>query len=195
MTFLPGLDLPAILPQPTAEDDDWYTPRWLLGWLPPVGLDPCAAARAHVAAERRFDLRAGQDGLALPWEMAGGEADRSLIVFCNPPYSDCARWVERCRSQAEAQVRPVVALIPAKPGEVYWFDHVWGQAKAVGFLRGRVRFDTVNGPAKDAATFGSALVVWGPPALAALAVGGLRCRAEGDTRRPVWLDASPARVA
>lgn len=171
----------ARLPEPTAEDDDFYTPKWLLAWLPPVGLDPCWAPKSNVHGCRIvFDLRKGMDGLAQPWLL---QDPKQEIVWCNPPYSDCARWVARCREQSGRNT--VVALIPAKPGENYWHDHVWGAGCEVGFLRGRVRFDTVNGPAKDCSTFGLALVVWGHRA--AEVVGIIDARAKGHPQRPVWM--------
>lgn len=181
MTFLPGFDPPPVLPTPTAEDDDFYTPLWLLEWLPPIALDPCAAAKSLVQARRKYDLRDGQDGLVLPWTYPLDFTHS--IVFTNCPYSDCARWVARCREQSDCHGVNVVALIPAKPGEAYWHEHIWPCA-TVGFLRGRIRFDTVNGPAEDAATFGSALVVWGP--LRAYVAERIALRAEKDKRRPVW---------
>lgn len=183
LLFFPGFEPDPVLPEPTAEDDDFYTPRWFLAWLPPVALDPCGAEKAHVQAGRVLDLRRGEDGLALPW-------NAPALTFCNPPYSACSAWVARCHDQARMGV--VAALIPAKPGEAYWHEHIWGSAHSVGFLRGRIKFDTVNGPAKDAATFGSALVVWGSQWSAGKFVQHVNQAAGDDVRRPHWVSARAA---
>lgn len=189
MTYFPGMEPPPVLPQPTAESDDFYTPAWLLKWLPPIGLDPCAAAKASVRATSRFDLRDGVDGLAMPWRVDSWASDDRAIVYCNPPYSNCAEWVAKCRQEGDRWGRAVVALIPAKPGEAYWHEHIWNVAGAVGFLRGRIRFDTVNGPAPDCATFGSALVVWGSAEAGIAAVRTICERSAADKRAPKWVDA------
>lgn len=184
---LPGMEPPPALPQPTADEDDFFTPKWLLDWLPPIGLDPCWHPRSNVRSERTFDLRQGESGLAISWYC---NCHRKLpesgrIVWVNCPYNDCARWVARCHEQSLVCGHAVVALIPAKPGEHYWHEHIWGEARWVGFLRGRMRFDTVNGPAPDCATFGSALVIWGNDADESQAT--IINRSRNDPRKPWWV--------
>lgn len=186
---LPGLAPAPVLPTPTAESDDWFTPQWILDWLPPIGLDPCWSQKSNVRpvgmrfSDSAFDLRAGQDGLVLPWKV-GPYAPDDAVIYANPPYSDCARWVERCEGQAGEW--PVVALIPAKPGERYWHRHVWRNAY-VGFINGRVAFDTVAGKGKACGVFTSAIVVWGD--MAAQTVATIRGRAKGHPQEPVWVRA------
>lgn len=141
-----------------AASDEWFTPRWFLAWLPPIRLDPCASPHSNVAAANVLDVRAGHDGLTQAWSVPeSGDG----IVFVNPPYSDCARWVEKCAAIAATAAIPIVALVPGYAGDQYWHRAVWGKAQWVGFIAGRIRFDTANGPGKDSASFTSAMVCWG----------------------------------
>ena len=186
--FLPGFDEIDIA-APTGASDEWFTPQWLLDWLPPIALDPCWSPQSSVVAAAALDVRKGVDGLRVPWGVVLPPLDFPpglAIVFVNPPYSDCAAWVAKCAEEARREHFPIVALIPAKPGEVYWHEHVWGVAHAVGFLRGRVPFDTVAGRGKDAGTFGSALVVWGSSLRAGQTVATIAARSCSSARRPKW---------
>lgn len=143
-----------------ATSNEWYTPRWLLAWLPPVVLDPCWAPGSSVQALHKVDVREGRDGLALSW-VDLVEPGTEGVVFCNPPYSDCATWVDKCAAEACYLQHTLVALVPAYAGDRYWHRSVWRQAAFVGFVAGRIKFETGGGQsAKDAASFCSALIVW-----------------------------------
>lgn len=167
-------------PQPDGASDEWYTPRWLLDWVPPVGFDPCWAPESNVRPAVGWDVRSGHNGLLEPWP-----EDVPGIVFVNPPYSDCASWVAKCQREADRLQRVVVALVPGYAGDQYWHRHVWGRACWVGFIAGRIRFDTLGGQrAKDAASFTSALVCWGPADAAGTVLRTVRERAAGQ--RGLW---------
>ena len=183
MQFLPGLEPEPAADRPDAASDEWYTPKWLLAWLPAIWFDPCWCASSNVDTLSGLDVRNGSDGLAEDWASL---FDRPGIVWVNPPYSDCAAWVARCAEQARLLDRVVVALIPAKPGEVYWHTHIWGQA-AVGFLRGRVAFDTIAGPGTESGLVGSALIVWGADEKADQVVLHIARAARGHRQAPVWV--------
>lgn len=162
---------------PDAGSDEWYTPRWLLAWLPLIDLDPCWCSASSVRAALTYDLRRGQDGLALPW--AG-------VVWCNPPYSECRRWVAHAyRAGRSGTIAAVVLLIPASVGDTFWHEMIWGQDAVVGFLRGRVPFDTAAGPGKATGLGGSALVIFGPDRLAVHAE--IAAKSATHKRRPAWV--------
>lgn len=172
---------------PDASSDDWFTPSWLLAWLPSIALDPCWSARSNVRASAVVDASTGDDGL---WGEVGGWAKRAgagQIVYVNPPYSDCARWVERCEVESRSLSVPVVALVPAYSGDAYWHRAVWRRAQFVGFLAKRLRFDIAPGvPAPSCASFTSAFVVWGDAVKARAVVAGIAALA-GE--RVFWVDA------
>lgn len=187
--FEPG-ELPLVV-HPGGQDatsNEWYTPRWLLDWLPEVLLDPCWAPGSSVGARHTVDVRDGRDGLQLHWaDLVDPQAQG--VVWCNPPYGDCANWVRKCRNEARYLRQPVVALVPAYAGDQYWHREVWRQACFVGFVAGRIRFDLAGGvPAKDSASFTSALVIWASQPEAAQRV--LVSMAYRAGRKVLWVDAA-----
>jgi len=171
---------------PDGASDEWYTPRWVLDLCPPAALDPCWCEASSVQPMASLDLRRGQDGLAERWgDHLQGLDLAGRIVWVNPPYSDCAAWLAKCADEGERLPIPVVAFVPAKCGEAYWFRMVWGRAAWVVLIKGRIAFDTVNGRAKTAGSFASALVCWGPQELAQQVLGELQERAK-RARVEVW---------
>ena len=163
---------------PAGASDEWYTPRWVLDLVPAAALDPCWCEASNVQALAQLDLRRGQDGLAEHWgDHLVGLDLKGRVVWVNPPYSDCAAWMAKCAAEGERLPIPVVAFVPAKSGEAYWFRTVWGRAVWVVLLRGRVAFDTVAGRAKSPGSFTSAFVCWGRPELAQAVLATLQERA------------------
>lgn len=162
---------------PGAASDEWYTPQWILDWLPAVDLDPCWCADSSVHATSTYDLRRGQDGLELPWH---GN------TWCNPPYSKCSLWVAKASQEgARGTIAAAILLIPASAGDAFWHELIWGQRACVGFLRGRVPFDTADGKGKGAGLGGSALVIFGPDRLAVQA--HLASKSAKHRRKPFWV--------
>jgi hypothetical protein len=174
---------------PVSTSNEFFTPKWILELLGPIAFDPCWSPDSNVAADVVNDVRVFADGLELDWAGAG-------LCFVNPPYSDCKRWVAKCAAEYAAHGRLIVALIPAKPGEIYWHREIWGRARWVGWIDGRLRFDTVNGPAKDVATFTSALVCWGNAEDAAALLEAMRWNAAlADSPRSFFVVRADAEVA
>lgn len=97
-------------------------------------LDPCPWDDAERIMEN--------DGLARSW--AG------CRVFCNPPYSNIAPWLEKA---SEADV--AVFLLPARTDSKWWHEYAM-QADEIRFVRGRLKF---NG-AKWGAPFPSVILVY-----------------------------------
>ena len=174
---------------PDASSNEWYTPRWVLDLLPSIALDPCWCVQSNVSARNVLDCRDGVDGLLSDWTIAAGRAPvDGSVVFCNPPYSACSVWVEKCAAEAERLPVPVVALVPAYSGDAYWHRAVWRRAAFVGYFVGRLKFDIGPGvPAPWCASFTSCLVVWARSSMQAQAcVEGIAARA-GD--RLYWVRA------
>jgi phage N-6-adenine-methyltransferase len=122
-----------------------------------------AAASAHNAKLPRYVTKE-QDGLAFPWK---GER-----VYCNPPYSDIAPWVEKAAKAIDAPL--VVLLLPANRTEQGWWQtHIEpvrdrdGSPLRVEFLPGRQRFLKAGQPmigANERPPFGICLCIWTRPA-------------------------------
>ena len=110
---------------------EWLTPRYLMEHLGAFDLDPCApiirpwdTARLHYTIE--------DDGLSKQWHGR---------VWCNPPYgSETREWVGRCASHGNA-----IVLIFARTETRTFFDHIWGRADGILFIKGRISFCHVNG--------------------------------------------------
>jgi phage N-6-adenine-methyltransferase len=104
-----------------------------------------------------------QDGLTQQW------AGR---VWCNPPYSNIAAWVEKAWREMEDAAELVVMLLPANRTEQRWWqEHVEPYRDgrlhggiSVHFLPGRPRFfrpsGQVGGPKGDRPPFGCCVLTW-----------------------------------
>ena len=136
-------------------NNSWYTSGTDL-WATPVkvfeeldaefhfNLDPCAVAE-NAKCERYFTPE--QDGLAQDW---GG-----ATVFCNPPFSQMARWVRKCYEESLKPGTKVVMLIPARTDTRYFHDWIYHKAE-LRFIRGRLHYN--DGP--QGAPFPSMVVIY-----------------------------------
>ena len=144
--------------------DDRRTPPDLLSecariaYVSHFDLDVAASAD-NAKAERFFTI--DDDGLTQPW---------FGFVWCNPPYSDIAAWVEKADQERDnPRVSATVMLLPANRTEQWWW-HQWIEryresGVEVHFLAGRRRFDRPGWtkPAKgDRPPFGLCVVVFRP---------------------------------
>jgi hypothetical protein len=130
------------------ETNDWLTSRYILDALGKFDLDPCAAPDQPWATARRH-LTVKDDGLKKPW------AGR---VWLNPPYGEqTARWLEKMARHQDG-----IVLIYARTETQMFFDHVWGRANAIFFLKGRVCFCRPDGSIAAEAGAPSVLVSYDP---------------------------------
>lgn len=163
--------------------DELYTPADILAWFPPVDLDPFWSP--HCATRPRWFLTPELDGFARPWVLPS--LPHTPFVWANPPYSRQADGLRKCAVEAAAGDKIIVALVQGKPGEAYWHEAVWPVAAEVGFTRGRIVHGREPGLPSTGGKFGSALVVYGPSALAALIVEQAAAAARGHKHEPVWV--------
>ena len=133
--------------------DEFYTPARIPKALGRFDLDPCSGPSKHA----RRNLRRPKDGLAIKW------AGR---VWLNPPYSRIEDWLLRFIKHGNG-----IALVNARP-ETVWFQTLAAGASALLFLRGRTKFETPDGPARNPPV-GSVLVAYGKRNAAALRSSGL----------------------
>lgn len=139
-----------------ADRDWWCTPpclveavREALGGT--IDLDPCSNPLSTVGA--RLTYCAADDGLSQPWH-------DHMRIYCNPPYSDPAPWMERCADAAERDSCRVIGCIKADTSTAWWHRQIWGRAKAVCFPRRRVAFLPPPGVEASAPDFAVALPFW-----------------------------------
>ena len=113
--------------------DEWGTPRWLYDYLNNTykfTLDPCSTD-ANALCEQHFTQET--DGLKQTW---------TGRVYCNPPYSEAKKWMQKAfDSCKEGSAELVVCLIPARTETEFWHDYVDRRALQVFFIRGRLVFE------------------------------------------------------
>ena len=115
----------------SSNSDEWETPQYLYDLLNAefgFNLDPCATNENH-KCERYFTKE--RNGLLQKW---GG-----YTVFCNPPYSCIAKWVEKAYREAQQDNTTVVLLIPGRTDTRYFHDFILHRSE-IRFIRGRLKF-------------------------------------------------------
>ena len=60
-------------------------------------------------------------------------------MFCNPPYSEISKWVEKCYREGCKDNTVVVLLIPARTDTKYFHDFIYQRAE-IRFIKGRLKF-------------------------------------------------------
>lgn len=75
-------------------------------------------------------------------------------MFCNPPYSNIAQWVEKAYRETKQDNTIVVLLIPSRTDTKYFHDYIY-QRSEIRFVKGRIRFS-----GKDNAPFPSMIVIF-----------------------------------
>jgi site-specific DNA-methyltransferase (adenine-specific) len=131
----------------TSNSDEWATPQDTFDKLNcefHFDLDPCATAENHKTDSY---FTAEQDGLDQNW---GGHR-----VFCNPPYSEIDKWVEKAYRESRQDHTIVVLLIPARTDTRYFHNFIYNRAE-IRFAKGRLKF----GQSKNSAPFPSMIVIF-----------------------------------
>lgn len=141
----------------SSDSDEWSTPDSLYNQLDTefdFTLDPCATPE-NAKCKKFFTKE--DNGLEKPWKWE--------TVFVNPPYSQIAKWVEKCYYESR-EGATVVLLIPSRTDTRYFHDYIWDLERnrprdgvETRFLKGRLKF----GGAKNSAPFPSVVVVFRIP--------------------------------
>ena len=76
-------------------------------------------------------------------------------MFCNPPYSQASKWVEKAYRESCKDNTLVVLLIFSRTDTKYFHDFIYHRAE-IRFVRGRLKF----GNAKYNAPFPSMIVIF-----------------------------------
>ena len=129
------------------DSDEWATPQVLFDELNDefhFDLDVCATDANH-KCDNYFTKE--DDGLQKNW---GG-----YRVFCNPPYSEVCKWVEKAFYETKQENTLVVVLIPSRTDTKYFHDYIYHRSE-IRFVKGRVKF----GDSKQGAPFPSMIVIF-----------------------------------
>ena len=130
----------------SSKSDEWTTPIELFDALHNrfiFDLDAAASDENHLC-DRYYTKE--HDGLRQSWEWRR--------VFCNPPYSQIARWAEKFQEESSRALL-IVALVPARTDTRWWHKYIMTADKIV-YIRGRLKFSN----SKNSAPFPSALAIW-----------------------------------
>lgn len=134
----------------SSKSNEWDTPKDFYEKLNEefnFNLDPCST-HENAKCEKHYTIL--EDGLKQDW---GGHT-----VFMNPPYGrDISKWVQKAYEESKKPNTTVVCLIPSRTDTSYWHDYIFGKAKDIRFIRGRIKF----GNSKNSAPFPSAVIVFG----------------------------------
>lgn len=131
----------------SSKSNEWATPIEFYKELDNefhFNLDPCSDD-TNYKCEKHFTL--ADDGLSQNW---GG-----YRVFCNPPYSDISKWVEKAFREGHKDNTLVVMLIPARTDTKYFHDYILHRSE-IRFVKGRLKF----GEGKNSAPFPSMVVIF-----------------------------------
>jgi hypothetical protein len=117
-------------------NDGYLTPDSFLGVLSKMGaieLDPAGSeAESFIWPSREYRLDRGEDGLALSWKVKLGS-----IVFCNPPYSETRKWIEKADVEHAQHLSEIFLLVAARTETIAMQA---SKARFVCFWKGRITF-------------------------------------------------------
>lgn len=135
----------------SSRSDEWPTPQAFFDTLHDefaFTLDPCATP-SNAKCLQYFAK--AEDGLVEDWG--------THRVFCNPPYGAAMRaWARKCYLASLAGAT-VVLLAHARTDTRWFHDWVYGKAREIRFLKGRLRLSDVV----QSAPFPSLIAVFKPP--------------------------------
>ncbi len=129
------------------QSDEWATPKEVFELLDKEFGFTLDAAASDVNHKTDKYFTKEDNGLEKSW---GGYS-----VFCNPPYSDIGRWVEKSYRESLKPGTTVVMLIPSRT-DTKWFHRYIYKRSEIRFIKGRLKF----GDSKNSAPFPSMVVIF-----------------------------------
>lgn len=126
---------------------EWLTPPALVKMLGEFDLDPCTPINPpFVHAKTNFNIN--DDGLKKEWFGR---------VYMNPPYGrGMEMWIEKLKNHNNG-----IALIFARTETKCFFNHIWDDADAVLFVKGRIKFYNIDGEQKGTPGAPSVFIAYG----------------------------------
>ena len=131
----------------SSKSDLWETPQDFFDNLDKefhFTLDACALPK-NAKCKRYYTPE--DDGLIQPW---------NGVVWCNPPYSECAEWAKKCYEESQSG-STVVFLVPSRTDTKWFHQYIYPYAE-IRFIKGRLKF----GNSKNSAPFPSMVCIFRP---------------------------------
>ena len=141
---------------------EWLTPPELVIKLGEFDLDPCSPIDApFLQAKNNFTII--DDGLSKDWFGR---------VYLNPPYGrGMELWLEKLKFHGNG-----IALIFARTETKCFFEHIWNDADAILFVKGRIRFYHISGIQAGTPGAPSVFIAYGKENALALKNSGIEGR-------------------
>ena len=76
-------------------------------------LDTCCSEE-NIPAQRYY-INREKDGLKEPWD---------CYSWCNPPFNECAKWVEKAYNEYKERGCNIVMLLPVRTETAYWHKYI-----------------------------------------------------------------------
>lgn len=126
---------------------EWLTPPELVKKLGDFDLDPCTPVNPPFThAKSNYTIE--DDGLSKKWVGR---------VYMNPPYGKGMEiWIEKLKQHGNG-----IALIFARTETKCFFNHIWDDADAILFVKGRIKFYDLAGEQKGSAGAPSIFIAYG----------------------------------
>ena len=126
-----------------SKSDKWGTPKELYDKLNEefkFNFDPCP-----------LNWKEGDpDGLTIEWGSS---------TFCNPPYSEVSKWIEKAYNEWKKK-KKVVMLINTITDTIAFHKYIYNQAE-IRFIKGRLKFiDPSNPDNKNVSPKASMIVIF-----------------------------------
>lgn len=141
---------------------EWLTPPDLVKKLGEFDLDPCTPINPpFVHAKTNFTVI--DDGLTKSWFGR---------VYMNPPYGKGMEiWIEKLKNHGNG-----IVLIFARTETKCFFNHIWYNADAILFVKGRIKFYNIDGEQKGTPGAPSVFIAYGEDNALALKKSGIEGR-------------------
>lgn len=138
---------------------EWLTPSDLVKKLGEFDLDPCTPINPpFVHAKTNFTVI--DDGLTKSWFGR---------VYMNPPYGKgMETWIEKLKNHGNG-----IVLIFARTETKCFFNHIWYDANAILFVKGRIKFYNIDGEQKGTPGAPSVFIAYGKENAMALKNSGI----------------------
>lgn len=125
-------------------NDCLQTPDWVWRKLGEIDLDPCAGAETMIG-RINYRLEQGDNGLLMPWHG---------FVYCNPPFSEKAAWVDKMIAHGNG-----IMVLPER-GSAPWFGPLVKRLRYYFVMGQKINF--IGGPSSN--NLGSVLLPFGAEA-------------------------------
>jgi hypothetical protein len=126
---------------------DWLTPPDLVKKLGEFDLDPCTPVSPPFL-HAKFNFNIIDNELSKQWFGS---------VYMNPPYgSVMEKWMEKLKFHGNG-----IGLIFARTETKCFFNHIWDDAHAVLFVKGRIKFYNLEGKQVGSPSAPSVFIAYG----------------------------------